>query len=98
MQENLNRLDFASLFMQYGGDRDVYKSLGYNLNPGFNDFYARYRQHDIAKAIIDKLCNYTWRGDVSVYNVTEQDNEQNSLYKVWNELNKSLRLQKSYCN
>jgi len=94
LQEDLSRLDFAKTFLQYGGDRDVYKSLGYNLNPGFNDFYARYRQHDIAKAIIDKLCNYTWRGDVSIYNITEQDNEQNSLYKVWNELNKTLRLQK----
>lgn len=94
LQEDLSRLDFANLFLQYGGDRDIYKSLGYNLAPSFQDFYARYRQQDIAKAIIDKLCIYTWRGDVSVYNVSEEDNEQNSLYKVWNELNKSLRLQK----
>ena len=41
LQESLNRLDFASLFMQYGGDRDIYTSLGYNLNPGFNDFLRK---------------------------------------------------------
>ena len=94
LHEDLSRLDFAKTFLQYGGDRNIYSALGYNENPCFNDFYERYRRQDIAKAVIDKICNYTWRGDVSVYNVTEQDNEQNSLYKVWNELNKCLRLQK----
>ena len=27
LQEDLSRLDFANLFMQYGGDRDIYKAL-----------------------------------------------------------------------
>jgi hypothetical protein len=53
---------------QYGGDRDIYKALGYpNVEEvGFADLYSRYRRQDIAKAVIDKPVDYSWRGPLAV--------------------------------
>lgn len=96
LQQKLSRLEFSTFFSQYAGQRDIYEVLGYNKNPTFSDFYARYLQQDIVRAVIDKLCNYTWRGDVSIFNVNEEDKDKDSLYKWWLDVDKKLNIKAKF--
>jgi hypothetical protein len=52
--------------------RDLYKTLGYELNPNFNSYYARYRRQDIAKAVVEALPNACWRLKPTVVDSKEQ--------------------------
>jgi hypothetical protein len=56
----------------FGGDRDIYKALGYKLNLTFDDFMARFQRQDIAKRIIEAFPKATWR---MAPDVTEPDSE-----------------------
>lgn len=46
---------------QYGGDRDIYKALGYKKNLLYKDFYEKFRRLGIAKRIVDAYPRATWR-------------------------------------
>jgi len=74
----------------YGGDRDIYEALGYKKDITFDDYYNRYSRQDIAKAVIDRPIKATWRGDIKVIEST--DDEQTSLEKEFDELQKKLKL------
>jgi len=45
---------------QYGGDRDMYRALGYPTEISFAEYYSRYTRQDIARAIINKPVKATW--------------------------------------
>lgn len=48
------------LGQQYGGDRDLYVALGYETDPTFEHFAARYARNGTARALIDKPPKDCW--------------------------------------
>jgi len=84
----------ARLGQQYGGDRDVFEALGYPLTIEYKDYLARYARQDIAKAIINRPVNYTWKGPLII---TETGNsEDTALEKEWLTLAKRLKLKSKF--
>lgn len=65
----------ARLGYQYGTDRDVYQALGYPTVIDYQDYASRYARQDIAKAIIDKPVEATWRGG---FTLLESDDDQDT--------------------
>jgi hypothetical protein len=45
----------------FGGDRNLYYTLGYKEELEFDDYLSFYNRGDIAEAIIEAPCNDTWR-------------------------------------
>ena len=84
----------SRLGMQYGTDRDVYQALGYPLNLRYEDFATRYLRQDIAKAIINRPVEATWRGPVEI--VETDDEKVTGLEKAWQELNTKLSLKSAF--
>ena len=80
----------ARFGMQYGGSRDVYKALGYDLNPQYDDFASRYARQDIAKAVIDRPVKATWQGALEL--VESEISEDTEFEKAWDVLNRKLKL------
>lgn len=66
----------AALGKQYGGKRDIYAALGYPDNITFEDYAARYSRQDMAKAIIDKPVDATWRGGFTLSEPGEVEKTQ----------------------
>ncbi len=58
----------------------------------FKDFYARYQRQEIAKAIIDKPVNATWRGDMRLREAGEVENSPTSFEEGYQKLDKQLSL------
>ena len=83
----------TKLGFQYGGERDIYQTLGYKNILTFDDYYAYYRRLDIAKAIIDRPVEATWRGD---FGVVEADDRDTPLEKAWEELDSRLGLKSHF--
>jgi hypothetical protein len=79
---------FGRLGYEYDGDRDLYEVLGYKLDLTFEDYYAQYRRQDMAKTVINKPVNTTWRGPVTI--VESDDADDTPLEKEWKELDKRL--------
>ena len=75
---------------QYSGDRDLYQVLGYKKNLDFTDYYAQYQRQDIAKAVINRPINATWRGDINILEANEED--ETPLEKAWKELEHNLHI------
>lgn len=48
------------LGQQYGGDRDLYVALGYETDPTFEHFAARYARTGTARALVDKPPKDCW--------------------------------------
>ena len=67
----------ARMGMSYGGDRDLYQALGYQLQITYDDYLARYKRQDMAKAIIDRPVKATWQGALQV--VESPDPEDTAL-------------------
>lgn len=84
----------SMLGFQYGGDRDLYRALGYKTSLVYADFVTRYVRQDIAKAIIDRPVEATWRGNFRLRESTE-DNET-PLEKAWTALEKKLQLKSKF--
>jgi hypothetical protein len=79
---------------QYGGDRDIYQALGYKKTLSFSDFYERYIRQDIAKAIINRPVEATWRGDLSI--IETNDDLETPIEKEWKKLAKDLKLKNKF--
>jgi len=94
--ELVNRARLRSrLGMSYDDKRDLYEALGYELEPTFDYYYALYSRNEIARAIIDKPVEATWRGGVTL--VEKKGREKGSLEKsvfekAWEELEDQLHL------
>jgi hypothetical protein len=80
----------ARLGQQYGGDRDVYQALGYQLTLTYQDFLSRYVRQDIAKAIIDRPVKATWQGELEL--IESEDAQKTAFEIAWNDLNRRLKL------
>ena len=91
--EFLGRMNLASrLGMQYAGDRDLYKALGYpdigELQ--FSDYYGRYLRQDIAKAVIDRPVRATWQGPIEL--IEAELTEDTAFENAWYDLEKKHSL------
>jgi hypothetical protein len=78
--------------MQFGTDRDIYKTLGYPLTLNYDDYAVRYLRQDIAAAVINRPINATWTGPVTVTEVGDEERLQNA----WKDLDKTLRLKSMF--
>jgi len=84
----------ARMGQQYDGERDIYEALGYPLNITYEDYYARYSRQDIAKAIINKPVQYTWKGPLQL---TETGtSEESVLEKAWKKLERALKIKSKF--
>ena len=84
------RAQFARLAgIQYGGDRDLWETLGYKKTLVFDDYKSRYERQDIARAIISKPASTSWRRNPII---TETGKEESNWVKDWDILEKRLKL------
>lgn len=80
----------AKLGMTYGGDRDIYDTLGYKTELTFLDYFTQYDRQDIANAIINRPAKATWRGEVAI--LESKDADATPLEKAWKEMTRTLKL------
>lgn len=79
----VDRVQFARRAgLQFGGDRDVWKALGYAENPGFQDYCSRYRRQDVAARIIDQPVRATWR-EVPLLVDTDDEENDSPFEEAW---------------
>ena len=72
--EIVSRLALAEkLGYQFGGDRNIYETLGYPKTITFNDYLAKYIRQDIAGAVINKPANATWKDGFEDIEAKEQE-------------------------
>ena len=93
LSEIIARANLATrLGLQFGGDRDLYKALGYEseMAINFDKCYGRYCRQDIAKAIIDRPVIATWQGPLELLEANTK--EDTALEKAWIELDRKLGL------
>jgi len=90
----VNRALLASrMGYQYEGDRNVYQALGYPEDIEYADYTTKYLRQDIAKAIINRPVQYTWKGPVKLH-LTGQENSP--IEKAWATLDKELKLRSKF--
>lgn len=76
--------------LQYGGERDVYDILGYDLTIEFRDFLGKYNRQDISGKIVDAPARVTWRRNPEL---RELDGATESRFiDAWQELERRLRI------
>jgi hypothetical protein len=76
--ELYNRLALAqNAGYSYDGDRNLYQALGYKTDLTFTDYYSQYKRQDIARAVIDRPVQVTWRGKLKIVEA-EDDRETKS--------------------
>ena len=87
----LSRAQLLSrLGSQFQGDRNIYSALGYKELLTYDDFAVRYTRQDIAKAIINRPVEATWRGDFSI--LESEDKNDTALEKEYKLLHERLSL------
>lgn len=79
----------SKLGMQYNDERDIYRALGYPKDLTEEDFYARYRRQDIAKAVINRPVAATWKGG---FRIEEGEKEETAFDKAWKELDSKFKI------
>lgn len=91
----VGRANLASqLGYEFGGDRNLYQTLGYKKELGYKDFAAQYTRHDMARAVIDRPVRATWNGPLEV--VESDDDKDTEFEKQFKELNKKLKLKSKF--
>lgn len=76
----------------YDNSRDILGILGYPESITWEDCLAAYRRQDIAKAVINRPIQATWRED---FTIDEEGEAETAFEKDWDELYETLKL-KSY--
>jgi hypothetical protein len=92
MSTLLNRMALGSSVgtQSYNGDRDVYAALGYKDTLTFDDYLGRYFRQDMAKAVIDRPVNASWKGEITVIENTKS--KKTKFERQWHELYIKLKL------
>lgn len=81
-----NRLRFLEAALgSFRGRRNIWRLLGYQTSPEFDDYYVRYALQDIAKRIVDAPAFSTWREPPRV---ADSDNElrETAFERSWDAL------------
>lgn len=90
-----NRIALSSrMGFSHGGERDLFSTLGYPKEVSSNDLISRWKRQDIARAIIDRPVQATWRGDIGVVESTEED--ETELEKAYKILDNDLGLKRLF--
>ena len=85
MTSIVNRTNlFKTAGQTYSGDRSIYDALGYPQEINFNDYYARYVRQDIAKAVIDRPVQASWKGEITV--LENSSDEKSPFEQAWEDL------------
>ena len=84
----------ARLGMSYDNERDLYEALGYPLTITYDMYAALYEREAIAKAVINRPVDSTWRGPVTL--IESSDADETQLEKAWKELNNRLGLKAKF--
>ena len=92
MSTLLNRIALGNTVgtQSYGGDRNITTALGYKETLSFDDYLGRYFRQDMAKAIIDRPVNASWKGEITVLENTKT--KKTKFEKQWHELYTKLKL------
>lgn len=85
---------FNRFGQQYGGARDIYQALGYKTELTYEDYAARYERQDIAKAIINRPIQATWRGKLELNQGKKERTTQ--FEKAWNDLWEKFKLKSKF--
>lgn len=80
----------GQLGVSFNGMRNLYDVLGYPTVLQFTDFLAQYFRHGIAKAIINRPIQRTWKGDVLI--IESDDDKETALETAWVELENELKI------
>lgn len=89
--ELTNRALLADMLgVQFSGKRNLYNVLGYKKDLSWSDFWTQYRRQDIASAIIDRPVKTTWRGDIQLIEVNDENTTP--LEKMWTTLADDLKI------
>lgn len=59
----------------YGGDRDLYTTLGYDRNPSAEDYLSAYTRNHIARRIVDAPVKATWSNRPSIVDEASDGND-----------------------
>ena len=95
MSELVNRFELAMrMGTQYGGDRNLYDALGYKKDLNYADYFAQFKRHDMAKAIINRPVKVTWRGALMM--LESDDDKETRFEKEWKRLEKELKLKSKF--
>src|SRR5574343_484451 len=87
LQSRANLAD--RLGLSFGGDRDLYKTLGYTKTPTYDDFFAFYQRNGIAKRVVNAPVEASWRLKPTI---TESKKTQTKFEKEFIELEKKYNL------
>ena len=95
MSALVSRMALSSrLGQSYGGDRNLYETLGYKTELTYADYYNQFIRQDIAQAVITRPVKVTWSGPLAILE-TREGNET-SLEKDWLDLERRLRLKSTF--
>lgn len=95
LSELISRADIMTRAgVQYGTDRDLYETLGYDRDPQYEDYWQRYLRMDVAKAVNNIPVKYTWRGlpTVREYVEARDKNTYTEFDRIWDQLTASHKL------
>lgn len=83
----------AALGKTFGGERDLYRVLGYKTELTFDDYFAKYDRGDLAGTIIEKPVTETWRKPPILKDGTEEAGRVDTPFVVaFQALAKRLKL------
>lgn len=93
--EVVARMALAKLLgTSFGGNRDLYATLGYPQTVGYSDYAVRYSRQDIAKAVIKRPVETSWAGDIQVLESKERQDTEFEM--AWDALEKEHKLKSKF--
>ena len=85
MQAYEGRESLASILReqgsQYNGRRQLYEALGYEKDPQWEHYYAKYDRGGIATAIVDKPVKDCWGDTPIIHDKVDEDNDQSTAFE-----------------
>jgi hypothetical protein len=81
----LRGLAFRMLGLQYNGERDVYRALGWPLRPTYKQYLGYFRRGNIAKRVVKAPVSATWK-DIPQILEKEKSGDESQFENSWNDL------------
>lgn len=92
-----DRLSLGSHGTQFGGDRDYYSVLGYNAEPDYEDYRAKFERDPLAGTIVEYPCSETWRDTPTVKDGKDKDAKDDTEFcNAWSDFAERMKVY-SFC-